>query len=134
MSVMTRRVFKIALAILGLLIVGRAIFLVRQEWLFSAQLAKGVKIVQEPFGKSYDIRTAKGVVLENVEGWIIRPGCIYGSYGRTKYFFIDLTDLNVSRFDNIFQITLLLKANGLPVYDMSDEESISHLKYQGGNK
>lgn len=104
----------------------------KHQWLLSVELAEGVKVKQRPFENFYDIRTAKGQILENVDGWIIRSTYVYGSLRDSTYFMIDLEDLHVDRFRALGEIDRVLIANRMPVYNMSDEESVADLKYDGG--
>jgi hypothetical protein len=123
------RILLVVVAALPLWVAGRYI---NHRWLFASELALGVVIKQKPFGYTYSIHTDKGEVVDEVDGWIIRNGFLYGSFGKTKYFLIDLTDLHLDRVHSLADMNTLLLANRLPIYSMSDEESIADLKFDRG--
>lgn len=118
--------------LLALTLTALSLTLVRHEWFYRFEVAEGVKIVQAPHKYSYDFHTSKGLVIEDVRGWVIRTGHIYGCSGRISFFLIDSRDLNVRRFNSMTEINVALRTLDLPLYDMNDEENISHLKYDGG--
>jgi hypothetical protein len=122
----------IAVAVVGLMFVGLGLAIIRHQYFYSFELADGVRVVQAPAKHTYDIHTSKGVVIENVFGWIIRPEHLYGAYAEEAYFLINLENLAVTRFNNLRELNMTLKVNNYPRYHMNDEENISHLKYHGG--
>lgn len=122
----------ITVAVVGLTVVGLGLAIIRYQYFYSFKLAAGVRVVQAPARHTFAIHTSKGVVIENVFGWIIRPGHLYGAYAREAYFLINLENLAVTHFNNLRELNMALKVNNYPRYHMNDEENISHLKYHGG--
>lgn len=123
---------RIAVAVIGLMLGGLGLAIIHHQYFYSFELADGVRVVQAPARHTYDIHTSKGVVIENVFGWIIRPGHLYGACAREAYFLINLENLAVMHFNNLRELNMALKVNNHPRYHMNDEENISHLKYHGG--
>ena len=107
---------------------------VRRAYCFSADVADGITLSQRPFRDVYDLRSARAgmLLVKDVNGWIVAPQLLFGSFDSTKYFAIELSNQRVQSFESMSGMNAFLRDRHLSPYDMSSEENVSHMKYGGG--
>lgn len=103
-------------------------------WFFSYEISENLCIEQVSRQNQYNLVQCSNAALyvANVDGWIIKGKQIYGSHQGNQFFWLEAPGKTVTLFDSLTEINDFLEQKGLPAYDLSAEENISHLKYGGG--
>lgn len=100
-----------------------------------APITSDVWVVQRPFRMTYDLVSTNGTTLvPAVDGWIVRGGYLFGSHGDRGYFAIALPAAGPRLFEDMAHLNRYLADHGLPMYDISDEESAVDIKYSRGRQ
>ena len=71
------------------------------------------------------------LLVKDVNGWIVAPRLLFGSFDSTKYFAIELSNQRVQSFESMSGMNDFLRDRHLSPHDMSSEENVSHMKYTG---
>lgn len=100
-----------------------------KRFFFRSEIADKLMLVQVPFELVYNIESNSEVVVKNVFGWVVSPHWVIGSCESTHYFAIDRSSGVSQTFSDLSLFNAFLIANGMPRYDLSNEENVSHLKY-----
>ena len=134
-----KKIFKYVLKFIGVLIL---VYIIKVGLLFSD--LHPFKLSEEYYligHGSDDYTIQKGffgkTVVSNMNNhcsWIITPGSIHGYLGGipSRYFYLDKETSETNYFINRSEFKKYLKLKGQKPYDMSDEESLVHLKYGNG--
>lgn len=105
------------------------VIFIKYEYFFKGKIAENIYIVQRPFKDVYDMKSSGKIIVEDIDGWVVRPNLIYGYFSKTKTYAFSISENKVYLFNNTMELDKYLHERNLPSYDMNDEENIAYLRY-----
>ena len=109
-------------------------YLLKMHLAFYDKVVGNICIKQKLMTSTYSLNFCSNdkLLVDNINGWIIEDGVIYGAFDSASYFSFEFNGESVSTYDSLIKMNAYLRRKGLQSYDMNREENIYHLLYSNG--